>query len=232
MFLAPCTLPIVPGYLAFIAGVPAGEAGTQRSRRKLLANALGFVAGFSIVFILLGLFAASLGGMLGPHRDLLGRIAGAVIILFGLIMLGTLRIPGLSGEWHARLPRFLALGRWESSLVVGVLFAFGWSPCIGPILGTVLFVASTTATMLYGALLLAIFSLGLGIPFILVALLMERAGKTLSQAASLSRFLSIFGAVLLIALGLLMLTGNIGYLSAWIETALATFNYHLLLNYL
>ncbi len=130
MFLAPCTLPIVPGYLAFIAGVPAGQAGS--SRRRIFINALAFVIGFSAVFILLGSFAASLGGLLGPWREILGRAAGAIIILFGLTMLGVFNIPLLSGEKRIRIPRWLSLGHPHSSFLIGALFALGWSPASGP----------------------------------------------------------------------------------------------------
>ena len=163
MFLAPCTLPIVPGYLAFIAAVPEG-ASKGSARKRVLINALAFVLGFSAVFILLGTFAAAAGSFLGPWRDTLGRAAGALIIIFGLTMLGVIRIPVLSGDKHMAIPHFLSLGKPHSSALIGALFALGWSPCIGPILGSILLYASASGTAGQGALLLAIFSLGLGLP--------------------------------------------------------------------
>lgn len=215
MFLAPCTLPIVPGYLAFIAGVPAGQAGSRDARRNILLNALAFVVGFSVIFILLGTFAAMLGGLLGPWREILGRAAGAIIILFGITMLGLLRIPFVSSERHVRLPAWLSLGHPKASFLVGALFALGWSPCIGPVLATVLFFASTSATALQGAFLLAVFSMGLAIPFLLCAWAIGQAESFVRRAGPLSRALSVVGGLLLVFLGALMLTGNMGLLIAW-----------------
>ena len=212
MFLAPCTLPIVPGYLAFISG-SAGEA--HKKRGRILLNAIAFVVGFSVIFILLGTFAAAAGGFLGPWKDTLGRIAGALIILFGLTMLGVVRIPAIQRERHFTLPHFLSLGRFESSLLIGALFALGWSPCIGPILGSILLLASGSATAGQGALLLAVFSLGMGVPFILTALMLERASALFARSGSVTYFLSIFGGILLLVLGILMLFGDMGLLVQW-----------------
>lgn len=230
MFLAPCTLPIVPGYLAFIAGVPAGQAGS--SRRRIVINALAFVIGFSIVFIVLGSFAASLGSLLGPWRGLLGRAAGAIIILFGLTMLGVFNIPLLSGERRIRLPKWLSLGHPHSSFLIGALFALGWSPCIGPILGTILFFASASATALQGAILLAVFSLGLAVPFLLCAWAIGQAEGFVQRAGALTRVLSIIGGVILVVLGVLMLTNTMGLLVAWGFGIFDGAGYDRLLNYL
>ncbi len=230
MFLAPCTLPIVPGYLAFIAGVPAGQE--ARSRRRILINALAFTVGFSVVFILLGSFAASLGGLVGPWRETLGRAAGAIIILFGLTMLGVLNIPFLSGERRIRLPRWLSLGHPHSSFLIGTLFALGWSPCIGPILGTILFLASAKASALQGATLLAVFSLGLAIPFLLCAWVIGRAQGLIERAGTLTRVLSFGGGVVLLALGVLMLTNTMGVLVTWGFSIFDGIGYDSLLKYL
>jgi cytochrome c-type biogenesis protein len=213
MFLAPCTLPIVPGYLAFIAGNPTGNSAS--SRRRVLFNAFAFVIGFSIIFILLGTFAAAIGSFLGPWRDTLGRLAGALIIIFGLTMLGIVRIPVLSQERRMAIPHFLTIGRIESSLLIGALFALGWSPCIGPILGSILLFASSSATATQGALLLAVFSLGLGVPFILTALLLNEAGVFIARYSKFVNALSIFGGIILILLGILMLLGDMGLLVTW-----------------
>jgi cytochrome c-type biogenesis protein len=214
MFLAPCTLPIVPGYLAFIAAVPEG-ASKGSARRRVLINAIAFVFGFSIVFILFGTFAAALGSFLGPWRDTLGRHGGALIIIFGLTMLGVVRIPVLSQEKRMALPHFLSLGKPQSSLLIGALFALGWSPCIGPILGSILLYASSEATTGQGALLLTIFSLGLGLPFIITALLLERAGALISRYSKFVSILSTTGGVILILLGILMLFGSMSLLVTW-----------------
>jgi cytochrome c-type biogenesis protein len=232
MFLAPCTLPIVPGYLAFIAGVPAGQAGSQGSRRRIFTNALAFVLGFSVIFILLGTFAAALGSLVGPWRLYASQFAGVIIILFGVTMLGAFNIPLLSGERRMRLPKWLSLGHPHSSFVVGALFALGWSPCIGPILGTILFFASASATAFSGALLLAIFSLGLAIPFLMCAWAIGYAESFARQAGRLSQLLSLVGGIVLIFLGLLMLTGNMSLLVLWGNALLGGLGYERLLNYL
>jgi cytochrome c-type biogenesis protein len=210
MFLAPCTLPIVPGYLAFIAG----SVDAKRDRGRILRNAFAFVLGFSIVFIALGASAGFIGGFAGEWRGIISRIAGGILILFGLTMLGV-PFPGLSGERHIRLPKFLSIGKWESSLLIGALFALGWSPCIGPILATVLFLAAGSQTAVWGAFLLAVFSLGLGLPFIITAALMESGQNIFGKWAAISMILSKIGGIFLILIGILMLVGNSGLLVEW-----------------
>lgn len=225
MFFAPCTLPIVPGYLGFIGG------GDTASRGKVLRNAVAFVLGFSAIFIVMGTFAVALGHVLGPLRSYLPQIAGAIIILFGLTMLG-LRVPFLSAERHVRLPSFLVVGRPSSSLFIGALFALGWSPCIGPILGTILLVASASATALQGALLLGVFSAGLAVPFLLSALLLNATARWFARLGRLSVVLGYFNALLLIAVGLLMFTNTAGLFVTWAFEVLRPFGYDALLNYL
>ncbi len=222
MFLAPCTLPIVPGYLAFIAG----------GQGRVMRNAIAFTVGFSVIFILLGTFAGLLGNVIGPWQNILSRAAGALIILFGLTMLGAIRIPVLSGERHARIPKFLTIGRPESSFLIGVLFALGWSPCIGPILGTILLFASTSATALQGAILLLVFSLGLAIPFILSAMFINSVGNLFARFGKVTNILSITGGTVLILLGLLMLSGSMGLLITYGYGILDFIGYDRLLNYL
>ncbi|MDE1925448.1 MAG: sulfite exporter TauE/SafE family protein [Patescibacteria group bacterium] len=215
MFLAPCTLPIVPGYLAFIAGVPETAVAARGARKRIIWNALAFVVGFSVVFILLGTFAGVLGSIVGPWRDLLGRLGGLILIVFGLTMLGLVRIPALSSSASIRIPHFVVLGRWESSLLIGTLFAFGWSPCIGPILGTILLYASTSATGAQGALLLGIFSAGLGLPFLLTAFFLQKASMVLGRLSLFVKILSIAGGAGLLVTGALMLAGDMGLITSW-----------------
>jgi cytochrome c-type biogenesis protein len=222
MFLAPCTLPIVPGYLAFIAG----------ERRAVMRNAVAFVLGFSVVFILLGSAAGLFGLIIGSWRFALARLGGALFILFGLTMLGIFRIPLLSSERHLKLPAFIKVGTPSSSALIGALFALGWSPCIGPVLGTILFAASASATAASGALLLAVFSLGLGIPFLLAALLISRAQAAVGRLGGLSQVLSVIGGCFLIIIGVLMLFNETGLLVSWGYGALNFIGYDRLLNYL
>lgn len=231
MFLAPCTLPIVPGYLAFISG-GAAVGNEQSYRRRVLKNSFAFVIGFSAVFILLGTFAAAIGGVLGPWRDTIAQAAGLIIILFGLTMLGVFNIPLLGAEKRIRLPKWLTLGYPHSSLLIGALFALGWSPCIGPILGTILFLASASATAVQGATLLAVFSLGLAIPFLVFAWLIGRADTLVARLGPATRVLSYLGGVVLIVLGTLMLTGTMGLLITWGFGFFDDFGYKELLKYL
>ncbi len=229
MFLAPCTLPIVPGYLAFIAGVAPGEE--KRSRGRIVRNAFAFVIGFSVVFVLLGTFAGLLGAAVAPWRDIIGRVAGVIIVLFGLTMLGLLRLPILTAEYRARIPKFLTIGKPQSSALIGVLFALGWSPCIGPILGTILFVASSTSPFA-GALLLTVFSIGLGLPFILSAIFIDRFSSSLARWGRTTQILSYIGGVVLVVLGILMALGNMGLLITYGFGIFDSAGYGQLLHYL
>lgn len=222
MFLAPCTLPIVPGYLAFIAG----------GKGRVVRNALAFIVGFSLVFILLGTCAAFLGTLLGPWRDVLGRGAGVLIIIFGLTMLGVVRIPIVMTERRMRIPHFVVIGRWESSLLIGALFALGWSPCIGPILGTVLIAAGSSATALQGAFLLAIFAVGLGIPFLLCAIFITEVQRHAAKWSADVAVLERVGGVVLLAVGGLIVLGEMNAFIAWAYTFFSFLGYDRLQGYL
>lgn len=236
MFLAPCTLPIVPGYLAFIAGVPlsmlADPTSRARARWLVIRNALAFVCGFSLVFIMLGASAGFLGAFIGPWRGALSQLGGLIIIVFGITMLGIVRVPFLSQESRVALPSFLRLGTLPSSALIGALFAVGWSPCIGPILATILLFASSTSTVWYGAALLAIFSAGLAVPFILTALLITEASVFLSRMQGFVRTLSIVGGASLILIGILMVSGQMALLVSWGYGLLDSVGYESLLQYL
>jgi cytochrome c-type biogenesis protein len=232
MFLAPCTLPLVPGYLAFISGSRASGNEQYKKSGRVVFNAIAFVLGFSFIFMLLGTFAGLAGSVLGAWRDTLGRVAGAIIILFGLTMLGLVRVPVLSQTKSFHIPHFLTLGRWESSLLIGMLFVLGWSPCIGPILGSILLIASTNGTAAQGALLLGVFSLGLGLPFLLTALLLNRIGDAFTRYSSALRVLDIIGGIVLLAIGALMLLGQMGLLISAGYGLFDSLHYSALLNYM
>jgi cytochrome c-type biogenesis protein len=235
MFLAPCTLPIVPGYLAFIAGVPEKEiskTGFTGARRRVLYNALWFCIGFSLIFIVLGLFAASIGSLLGPWRPLISRLSGIVIVVFGLTMLGVLKIPVLMSERRIRTPHLIVVGRPESSFLMGVLFALGWTPCIGPILGTILLFASSSATAFQGAFLLGVFSLGLAVPFIFTAFLISSAGKWFARMHGSISLLSKIAGGLLVVFGIYMMFGYMDFFMQWATSLFSQAGYDSLLNHL
>lgn len=236
-FLAPCTLPLVPAYLGFISGVVPEELNDseklKKARLKIFANGLFFMLGFSAVFILMGTIVGFVGAFfLAPYRLWLGRIGGVFVILFGLFMLNVIRIPFLLGEKRISAPSFLERGKPRTSFVLGSAFAFGWTPCVGPILGSILLLASTSTTALQGALLLGIFSLGLAVPFLLVAALWGSSLRVISKFSGLLNGISIVGGIFLIALGVLLLTDNIPLLISWGYRLFRFIEYERLLEYL
>lgn len=211
MFLAPCTLPLLPAYLGFISGITHKELAngvSRRARRQVLLNALMFVLGFTAVFMALGLLAGVAGTLLAPVRQWLAIIGGVLIIVFGLFMLGVLKFSFFARERRPRLPPALTLGTPASSLLLGAAFAFGWTPCIGPILGTVLFFAGSTETIMTGAFLLMVFSLGFAVPFLLLALLMSQATRLVGKVVPYLRAMSMVGGAVLVIIGVSLVFGD------------------------
>ena len=199
-FSSPCTLPLVPGYLSYMSGVSAG-------RGRTLASAILFVTGFAIVFTALGAFASGIGSILLEHRLLLERIAGATIIVMGIFLLGLLPIPLLMREGRPLLER-VRPGP-SGALFLGIAFAFGWTPCIGPVLGSILVLAGSQDTLTAGALLLFLYSLGLGVPYVLAALFQERFQVVGGWLRRRSALINSVGGILLIGMGALILAGRL-----------------------
>lgn len=220
-FLAPCTLPLVPAYVAFIGG-------TSANSRKVFQNALFFVLGFSAVFILFGTLAGSIGGFFIESKMLVNKIGGVFIILFGLFMLRIVKIPFLKTEKRISVTLPFSKGAYLNSLILGIVFGAGWTPCVGPVLGSVLFLASQTATAFYGASLLAVFSLGLAVPFLLIAASVESAEKNIAQFSKYLRPVNIIGGAFLVILGISILFDKSGLLL----TYGFNFDYGFLSNYL
>lgn len=213
MFLAPCTLPLVPAYLAFIGGVKQSDLSdpetAKKAHKQIVVNGLYFVFGFSIVFILLGVLIGWLGSQtIGPYRQFLLPVGGWFIILFGLLMLNIIKIPVLAKEHKLNLTKHIEPGTKLAAFILGATFSLGWSPCIGPILASVLFVASESVGQ--GALLLTVFSLGLAVPFMLTAVLYSRASGFIKNTARFSKYTSMIGGVFLIFIGLLLVTDQFG----------------------
>jgi cytochrome c-type biogenesis protein len=212
-FLSPCVLPLVPPYLVYLAGTSlerlADAEPAPAVKRDTIVAALLFVAGFSTVFVGLGAGASVIGALLRAYSDVLATIAGIAIIVMGLHFLGLTRIDFLMREKRAEMAR--PVGLW-GAYAMGLAFAFGWTPCIGPILAAILAVAASEATITKGAGLLAIYSLGLGIPFVIAALAVE------PFAAFLVRFRAHLAAVERVMGGLLVLTG-IAFLTGFISQA-------------
>ena len=235
-FLAPCTLPLVPAYLGFISGVDA-EALNDPSRkdvirRRIIINGIFFVIGFTLVFVAFGALAGLLGQGLAPYRMWLSRIGGVFVIVFGLLMLGVFKLPFLEREHKFALPQWIAIGKPSSSGVIGAVFALGWTPCVGPILGSILLLASSSATVVTGAFLLLVFSLGLAVPFMVVAFGFAHASTYIAHAQSWLRWISIIGGVFLLFLGVLLLTNNFSLLVAWGFQFFGFFEYEGLLKLL
>ncbi len=205
-FLSPCVLPLLPSYLALLS------SGTGLSSRRRLSNAGGFVLGFAIVFILLGLSATVIGNLLVQHRALLRNVGGALVILLGLFMLGLQPSVLMRDARFHYSPDRVGFG---SALLVGVSFGFGWTACVTPYLGAILVLASQTAHWQQGAILLVAFALGLGVPFLVLGLLADRLIARLRSLQRYGRLLEQVGGILLVALGVLMITGVLQRLSGF-----------------
>jgi len=205
-FSSPCCLPLIPGYLSYVSALPVSDLGRRDARRVTLRASLLFVAGFTTIFVLLGIGATALGSSLLSNQDTLVRWFGVVIIGLGLSTMGVLRIPILLRERRvdmARVPRGPA---W--AFPMGMAFAAGWAPCIGPILATILATAAVSGTVVWGGLLLGLYSLGLGIPFVLLALGFTRAQTSMAWLRRNGRRIEIAGGALLVGVGLLFVTGR------------------------
>jgi len=216
MFLAPCTLPLVPAFLAFISGTNAQANGlSQAQRRRVLYAALAFVAGFTIVFVSFGIAAGVAGFWLGAWRIVLSQIGGAFIIVLALIMLGMLHLPSLMRTRVVQFPSMFTPGSPLAAGVAGLTFALGWTPCVGPILATILLLASSEGSVLSGGFLLLVFSAGLAIPFLVTAYLFGRIHIDTRRFGRLSATLNTVSAVVLLLIGIILLTNTFGLLVSY-----------------
>ena len=216
-FISPCVLPIVPGYLSFISGVNVAQwkdGGAPRDLvRRVALTSLAFVLGFSTVFVTLGAAATLIGALLQEHKRTFGMIGGILIIVLGLHTAGVFKIPFLLSEKRASVTaRPLGL---VGAYVVGLAFAFGWTPCIGPILGAILVYASQQETVTQGVVLLAAYSAGLGIPFLLSALAVNLFFKASSGLRRSMRIVEIVSGVLLVGIGVLLVTDRMTLISQY-----------------
>jgi len=235
-FLAPCTLPLVPAYLGFISGVDQdalkNPETSKAARRKIFLNGIAFIAGFSLIFIAFGVLAGFAGTALAPYRIWLARIGGVLVILFGLFMLGFFKLPFFQSDKRIPIPKWLTLGKPSSSFFIGGTFALGWTPCVGPILGSILLLAGTSGTAFQGGLMLTIFSFGLAIPFLIIAFAFSKATAYIERISKYLKWVSIIGGVFLILLGLLLVTDNFGLTIQYGYELFDFINYEGLLEYL
>lgn len=238
-FLAPCTLPLVPAYLGFISGASLESLKDPKksrgARARILLNAVFYLLGFSLVFIILGSLFGLGGAVLAGYRVWLTKIGGLFVIFFGLYMLNVIRLPFLNflaGEHQPKFLKSLQPGNPLSSFVFGTAFATGWSPCVGPILGSILTLAAATATVTQGAVLLSVFSLGLAIPFLAIAVGIGSASNYINKIFKYLNIVSVIGGILLIFLGTLLLTNNFVLFIGEMYRIFNFINYDRLLDYL
>ncbi len=209
-FLSPCVFPLVPSYVSFITGISFEDltTGTDSARiRKLtITNSLMFIMGFSVVFIALGASSSYIGSVLANNQQIIKQVGGVLIIVFGLYMIGILKIRFLSIE-----KKFHFQGRpagYIGAFLIGVTFAAGWTPCIGPVLGSILLYAATANSALYGIKLLAVYSLGLAIPFFIVSLAFNTMLSSMPKIQRYLRHITIISGILMIAFGIVLLTDS------------------------
>jgi cytochrome c-type biogenesis protein len=235
-FISPCVLPLVPGYLSYISGLSLDEmrgtpvvagGGTVAvarpisARRQVVVASLAFIVGFSLVFVALGAAASAIGQFLAQRQEIFNRIAGAVIVLFGLHTMGVLRIEWLYQEKRVQTSRQPA-GVFGAGLV-GVAFAFGWTPCIGPILAGILALAGAQETVSQGVRMLAVYSLGLGVPFLATALMIDRFFGAMGRIRRHYHTIELVSGALLVIIGLLIFTNKFTIIAKWLTPYLPVF---------
>jgi len=216
-FLSPCVLPLVPGYVSLISGAGVEELKSQESRllRKTMLNSVSFILGFSVVFITLGAISTEVGQLLARYKSTLAQVAGVVIILFGLHLTGILRINALYAD--KRLHNVKGGSTAGGAFLIGFAFAFGWTPCVGPILAVILGFAATQDSVFKGIALLTVYSMGLAVPFLLTALGVERFLKFYSRFRSHMHAIEVASGALLIALGVLLVLGRFTIISNYLS---------------
>jgi cytochrome c-type biogenesis protein len=230
-FLAPCTLPLVPAYLGFISGTSAKDledrSKSGKIRRLVIMNGAMYVLGFSTIFIFMGLVFGVGGSAILQYRDVLTKVGGGFIVFFGLYLMHFFDRFKFFKNYFEKERKINVVSKLKpgspfSSLIFGATFAFGWTPCVGPILASILFLASSTATVWQGGLLLAVFSLGLGLPFMLLAVGIGHASYAVRKLSKILPYISFIGGVFLLILGTLLVTG---YISVWLEWSYGLFKF-------
>ena len=234
-FISPCVLPLIPGYLSYISGLSLDQmrgtptaagaavavAAPPESRRQVILSSLAFIVGFSLVFISLGASASYVGQFLTSRLTLLGRIAGAIIIVFGLHTMGVLRIEWLYQEKRVQTSRRPA--GFVGAVFVGIAFAFGWTPCIGPILAGILAIAATQDTVGHGVRLLAAYSLGLAVPFFATALAINRFFAAFAKIRRHYHAIEMASGALLVVIGVLIFTNRFTVIAQWLSPYLPVY---------
>lgn len=212
-FLSPCVLPIIPGYVSFITGSTISELNSSKAKLSLLYKSFGFVLGFSIIFIIMGLSISSIGILFQENQNLFRQVGGSIVILLGLHTAGILKILPLYRE--KRLLSLHTPKKSFSSIFIGMAFATGWTPCVGPILSSILVYAGSMGTIEKGVLLLIFYSLGLAIPFILTAMLISNFSDYFKKISRYLPIISTISGLLIIIMGILIFTNRLALLSQY-----------------
>lgn len=214
-FLSPCVLPLIPGYLSFLTGLTPKELEEKTSLKAIFVPALMFVGGFTLVFVALGGASSALGSVVSEYQQVLTIVGGVLVIAFGVLMTGIIRVPWLYGEARIDPTRSKSFGK-AAGFVLGMTFAAGWSPCIGPILGTILTFAASTGTARDGMLLLLAYSAGFAVPLLLVAVAYGKLKPVMAWVARHSLVINRTAGVILIIMGLLLVTGYFGFITSFV----------------
>jgi cytochrome c-type biogenesis protein len=223
-FISPCVLPLIPGYLSFVSGVSLAEMrddAAVAARRHVIVTSLAFVLGFSLVFIALGASASAIGKFLFRNSTILTKVAGALVIIFGLHTMGVFRLPFL--ETEKRLQAGSKPKTLVGAVMVGMAFGFGWTPCIGPILSGILTLAGSKETVWEGVVMLAVYSLGLGIPFLLASLTINKFFAVSARLRRHYHAIEVSSGVLLVGIGLLLFTDQMTLITRVLTPYLPTF---------
>ena len=219
-FISPCVLPLVPGYLSAVSGYTLADMKSgERRLSKILLPAIIFCLSFTVMFVALGMTATGIGSTLAAHRDLLDKLAGALIIALGLFFVATPFVPVLNKEW--RPDALIRRAGSGGPVVAGAAFAVAWTPCVGPTLGAILTAASTSASVGHGGVLLAFYSLGLAVPFLLCAVAFDRASIAFRWLRDRYLWVTAISGVILIVMGILVFTGEITRLNAEVQKFLS-----------
>ncbi|MBW1957403.1 MAG: sulfite exporter TauE/SafE family protein [Deltaproteobacteria bacterium] len=209
-FLSPCVLPLIPAYFTFITGFSLEELTENRYseiRKKVFFSTVSFVSGFSLIFILMGASASYLGSLMFNHRELIRIIGGILIILMGVHLTGIIRIPGLDVEKRIHMEKkpYHFLG----TLIVGMAFGAGWSPCVGPLLGSILIIAGSQETVWQGIVLLAVYSAGLALPFMIISVFIHLLLTVIKKVSHVLKYVNAAAGILLIIVGLILVTNKL-----------------------
>ncbi|WP_425449019.1 cytochrome c biogenesis CcdA family protein [Dethiothermospora halolimnae] len=210
-FFSPCVLPLIPGYITYITGTTV-EAELKDRKLFALTRTIGFILGFTIIFMIMGVSASFIGRLFLRYKQEFMKISGALIVIFGLNMTGILKLNFLNRERRFKLPK---ITNWFSSTLMGMAFAAGWTPCIGAVLGTILLYAGTTAMLSKGIYMLLTYSLGLAIPFIITSLLINKFSSFLTKSEKIMKYIMRVGGIIIILMGILIFTNNMYKIATW-----------------